>query len=93
MKTIRQQIFELLQVDVLGARELSQQLGITEREVYDHLTHIQLSVKSIGKKFCIDPPVCLDCNFVFKDRKKITKPGHCPLCKNSHIQRPLYAIK
>jgi predicted Zn-ribbon and HTH transcriptional regulator len=36
---------------------------------------------------------CLSCNYVFKDRKKTTPPGHCPKCKKTHIERPLYSIE
>ena len=92
MKTVRQGIIELLQNERLGVRELSQELHIREREVYPHLEHIVRSVKAIGKKLSVIPACCLDCGFSFDSRKKMTPPGHCPKCKGTHIQRPLYEV-
>ena len=94
VKTVRQQIVELLQdQDGLGVRELSQQLHITEREIYPHLEHINRSVKTKGKKLLVDPARCLQCGFIFQDRKKLSPPGHCPKCKGTHLQRPVYSIR
>jgi transcriptional regulator len=92
MKTIRREIIELLQNEPLGVRELSQELHIQEREVYPHLDHIARSAKAMGKKLSVIPARCLDCGFSFQNRKKLTPPGHCPKCKGTHLQRPLYEV-
>ena len=86
-------MIELLEGGTLGVRELSQELHIMEREVYPHLEHISRSAKAMGKKLSVTPARCLDCGFMFKDRKKLTPPGHCPKCKGTHLQRPLYNIE
>lgn len=93
METIRQQIIRILQDGFYDVRKLSQELSIMEKEVYNHLEHIQLTLRSLNKKLVIKPASCLSCNYVFKDRKKITPPGHCPKCKKTHIERPLYSIE
>ncbi len=93
MQTIRQQIIELLQQGPMVAREISQKIGIMEKEVFGHLEHIRFSIKTTGKKLNIDPAFCLDCNYSFKDRKRVKHPGRCPKCKGTHIRKPEYSIR
>jgi len=92
-QTIRQQIINLLGADKLSVRDLSQAVSIPEKEVMAHLSHIERSVRSHGKKLVETPYRCLSCGFVFDKRTRFTKPGRCPSCKNSHIQTARYHIK
>lgn len=50
MRTIRQHIIELFSTGEMNAIELSQDLGIGEKEVYGHLPHIARSVEAQGKR-------------------------------------------
>ena len=90
--TVRQKIIELLGEDEMDARELSREVGIREKEVYDHLTHIARSLAAKGNKLNIQPARCLSCGYVFKDRQRFTRPGRCPRCKKSHLQSPGFYI-
>lgn len=90
--TIRQQIAEELATRPSDARELSQAIGIREKEVYEHLAHISRSLRSQKKRLLIQPSRCLACGFVFENRKRITKPGRCPQCKSTRLVRPIYSI-
>jgi predicted Zn-ribbon and HTH transcriptional regulator len=92
METIRQQIITLLVDKEMNARELSQSVGIGEKEVYKHLPHIARSVAAQKKKLIIQPVHCLACGYVFKERKRFTRPGRCPRCKKSHLDVPKYRI-
>jgi transcriptional regulator len=92
METIRQQMIALLSDKEMDARELSQTMGIREKEVYDHLPHIARSVGAQKKKLTIQPVKCLACGYVLKDRKRFTRPGRCPRCKKSHLDQPKYRI-
>ena len=92
MRTIRQELINLLSQYELDARELSQELGIREKEVYDHLAHVARSVKAEKKKLIVHPSRCLQCGFVFKDRKRLTRPSRCPKCRRSHLLNPRYQI-
>jgi predicted Zn-ribbon and HTH transcriptional regulator len=92
MQTIRQQITTLLTDGEMDARELSQEVGIKEKEVYEHLTHISRSLEAKGRKLAIQPSECLKCGYVFKDRKRFTRPGRCPRCRQSHLTSPSYKI-
>ena len=92
MNTIRQEMTRLLEEDARDARELSQLLGIKEKEVYEHLAHIARSVKAQKKKLTVLPFSCLACGFVFEERRRFTRPGRCPKCKDSRVEYPLYRI-
>ena len=92
MQTIRQQMIVLLSKRDMNVRELSQTIRIREKEVYEHLPHIEQSAVAQGKRLIIRPFQCLVCGFVFQDRKRFTRPGRCPRCKKSHVQEPTYRI-
>jgi predicted Zn-ribbon and HTH transcriptional regulator len=92
MLTLRQEIISLLIDEEMNAREISGEVGISEKEVYEHLSHISRSVTSQDQKVVITPANCLACGFVFEDRKRFTRPGRCPQCKKSHIQSPRFRI-
>ena len=92
MQTIRQKIIELLSNSDLDARELSQELGVREKEVYEHLAHVGRSVKAEKKKLMIQASRCLQCGFVFEDRRRFTRPSRCPKCRQSYLQNPRFQI-
>ena len=92
MPTIRQKIISLLSKDEMSAREISGTLGISEKEVSDHLAHIARSLASQDQKVLIAPANCRACGYVFENRKRFTRPGRCPQCKKSHIQSPRFRI-
>jgi len=90
---VRQKIIELLTEGEMDARELSREVSIREKEVYDHLAHIARSLAAKGNKLEIHPARCLSCGYVFKHRQRFTRPGRCPHCKNSHLQSPSFSAK
>ncbi|MGD2184888.1 MAG: ArsR family transcriptional regulator [Desulfobacterales bacterium] len=92
MPTLRQKIISLLSEEEMSAREISGLVGISEKEVSEHLAHIARSVASQDRKVAITPANCLACGYVFEDRKRFTRPGRCPHCKKSHIQSPRFRI-
>jgi transcriptional regulator len=90
--TIRQNIIFLLSGQELDARDLSQELGLKEKEIYEHLVHIERSVAASRGRFVITPSQCLLCGYVFEDRRRLTRPGRCPQCRRSKIQNPSFRI-
>lgn len=92
MHTIRQQIIALLIEEERGARDISQILRIREKEVYEHLGHIERSVASRKGELRVTPARCLECAYVFGGRKRLTKPGRCPRCKGEHVADPRYRV-
>jgi predicted Zn-ribbon and HTH transcriptional regulator len=93
LRTVRQKIVDLLSNQEMDARGLSREVGIREKEVYDHLAHIARSLVAKGSKLEIHPAQCLSCGYVFKDRQRFTRPGRCPHCKNSPLQSPSFCVK
>jgi predicted Zn-ribbon and HTH transcriptional regulator len=92
VQTIRRRIIELLAGQEMTARELSQDLGLREKEVYDHLVHLGRTVAAQGRQLVVRPFGCRACGWVFKDRRRFSRPGRCPRCKGSYIEAPAYRI-
>ena len=92
-RTPRQRIIELITDARLSSYQLAQLLGIPERQVEEHLTHV---VKTIARdktrRFILDPARCQDCDFIFRDRSRLTSPSRCPHCRSEAIAVPRYGI-
>jgi predicted Zn-ribbon and HTH transcriptional regulator len=73
--TIRQNIIFLLSGQELDARDLSQELGLKEKEIYEHLVHVERSVAASRGRFVITPSQCLLCGYVFEDRRRLIAPA------------------
>lgn len=91
-RSIRQALIELLEEEQASALDISQILGIPEKEVYFHLGHVERTLVSRGRRLVTHPFSCLDCGFLFTNRKSFSRPGRCPKCKGSHINRATYEI-
>jgi predicted Zn-ribbon and HTH transcriptional regulator len=92
MGTIRQQIIDLLKHDTMTALDLSQAVGVPEKEVYHHLHHIDKSMAHQRTKLRFAPCTCAACGFTFTQRRRLTRPGRCPRCRQSRITHPLFRI-
>jgi predicted Zn-ribbon and HTH transcriptional regulator len=90
--TIRKRIAQLLKAGEFTARDISRILHISEKEVYEHLPHVE---KSLGNEYNLiaKPAACLDCGFVFKKRTRFTTPGKCPICKSEGISPPVFGTE
>jgi predicted Zn-ribbon and HTH transcriptional regulator len=71
---------------------LSQVVGRPEREVAEHLAHLERSLRHSDEELLVEPAQCLSCGFVFEERRRKSKPGSCPGCRNPRITRPLFSI-
>jgi len=91
-QTVRQKIVLLLNDKEMTAREISQAVGIREREVYEHLPHIARSALAQKRKLAVLPFCCLSCGYVFEERKRFTRPSRCPRCKKTHLETPVYRL-
>ena len=60
MKTLRKKIIEILENSPHTAEDIAQLLGIREKEVWEHLHHIDKSLKPMGKQLDITPYYCID---------------------------------
>ncbi|HET6370332.1 MAG TPA: transcriptional regulator [Nitrospiria bacterium] len=91
-RTLRQEMTALLERGPVGAREISQTLRISEKEVPGHLEHIARSIGGKGR-LVIEPARCMRCGFVFRERRRFTPPGRCPVCRHEGISPPMFSIE
>lgn len=92
-RTPRQRIIDLLTGTRLSTHQLAHMLGMSERQVEDHLTHVVKTVaRDPARRFILEPSTCPDCGFVFRDRTRLTRPSRCPICRGEGITAPRYGI-
>ncbi len=92
-ETIRRQIANLLENRILSAKEISGSVGVSVKEVYEHLAHIQKSLGKGNNIFDVTPAECKKCGFVFSKRERLKKPGKCPVCRCESVEEPLFSIR
>ncbi len=92
-ETLRRKMLEALEEGPRSARELSSEVRLPEKEVYDHLEHLRKTADTAGLRFIITPAECAKCGFIFSKRERLKKPGKCPVCKGESIHEPLFAIE
>ncbi|PLX49758.1 MAG: transcriptional regulator [Desulfobulbaceae bacterium] len=90
--SLRQQIMDLLGQEEMNSLQISQAVGVAEKDVASHLEHISRTLARTARTLSIEPPACLGCGYIFKERKRLQRPGRCPRCKGSHIRMATYRI-
>jgi predicted Zn-ribbon and HTH transcriptional regulator len=91
--TLRQQLHAILRAgSARTTRELSEELGVREREIPPHLEHLERSVRNEGERLVVEPPSCAACGFVFAERHRFTRPGKCPRCRATRVLAPRFRI-
>lgn len=83
--TVRQMLLGLMKGAPKSLLELAMGAGIPEKDVADHIEHLKRSGRSKGVEIGVAPAVCLDCNFSFKKRDRLTTPSRCPVCGSERI--------
>jgi predicted Zn-ribbon and HTH transcriptional regulator len=91
-ETIREAIADALRGGALTAREVSERVGVSEREVGPHLEHLARSARARREQLRVEPARCLACGFAFSERTRLTKPGRCPSCHATHIAPPRFSL-
>jgi predicted Zn-ribbon and HTH transcriptional regulator len=92
-RTPRQRIIDLIAGTRLSSYQLAQMLGIPERQVEEHLTHVAKTIaRDKTRQFILDPARCQSCDFVFRDRSRLTSPSRCPHCRSEAVAVPRYGI-
>jgi predicted Zn-ribbon and HTH transcriptional regulator len=92
-QTPRRRLIDLLIGARLSSYQLAQMLSLPERQVEAHLTHVVMTLaRDRSRRFVLEPSACSDCGFVFRDRRKLTKPSRCPRCRGERLSDPRYGI-
>lgn len=90
--TLRQSILSLLRRKEVTALEISDEVGVSVRDVYGHLNHIRHSLHREGVSLKVLPAECRSCGFVFVKRDRLKRPGRCPVCRGESISQPRYRV-
>lgn len=91
--TARHEIVSLLKQGQQSAKEISSAVGMSEKDVYDHLEHVRKSLHASGYRLVVTPAECKKCGFQFSKRERLRKPGKCPDCRGEAIYEPLFSIE
>ena len=90
--TWRDNLYNVLREGPKTIRELSILIGAPQKELIEHLTHLERSLAHSEHELLVEPAYCLACRFEFSDRKRLAKPGRCPACKSTRIALPRFSI-
>jgi transcriptional regulator len=71
---------------------LARELGLTKRDMEDHLRHAIRSARSGGDDVIVEPARCRTCGFTFGE-DRLVKPGKCPECRGSRIVEAMIAVR
>jgi predicted Zn-ribbon and HTH transcriptional regulator len=91
-ETPRQAIARLLSAAAHDAHELSTLAHVPERDVAGHLEHLARSLRRNGGRLDVEPARCRDCDYVFRDRARLTRPSGCPRCRSQHLTAPVFRV-
>jgi predicted Zn-ribbon and HTH transcriptional regulator len=90
--TVRHELLAELERGPLSALELSGRVGISEKEVYEHLQHIRTTLHRNKRRLVVQPAECVKCGFIFHKRERLKKPSKCPVCRGGFIHEPLFSL-
>jgi predicted Zn-ribbon and HTH transcriptional regulator len=91
--TVRQDLALALRAGPATARDLSRAVGVSEKDVADHLVHLARSLRAHGEELVMTPPECLECGFAFARREKPKRPSRCPRCGSGRLTLPEFSIR
>lgn len=91
-QTHREALHEALRAGFRTARELSAELSLRERDVLEHLAHLERSLDTSDEWLEVEPARCVGCGYTFDDRTRLGKPGRCPRCRATRITLPRFRV-
>ena len=91
--TVRREILSILEDGPRSAKELSAEVGISEKEVAGHLEHLKKTLSKSTRGLVVTPAECKKCGFLFAKRERLNKPGRCPVCRGESIHEPLFSVE
>lgn len=92
-QTWREKLYVELRKGPQTIRELSILIGAQQKDLIEHLAHLERSLARTDERLAVDPARCLVCGFAFTERTRLAKPGRCPGCKSSRITLPRFSIQ
>jgi predicted Zn-ribbon and HTH transcriptional regulator len=92
-QTLRQALYETLRHGEHDALALSAQVGLSEKQVAEHLLHLERSLRRSQERLRVVPARCVACGFVFRKRDRLTRPSACPVCGEKRIEAQRFSIR
>jgi hypothetical protein len=92
-ETLRRRMTAILKEGPLSGKEMSNQLRIPERDVYEHLEHIRKTMNKGDYRLVVVPARCNRCGFVFRKRGRLKPPGKCPMCRSESLEEPVFSVE
>lgn len=92
-ETARQAVARALEKGPLTAHELSVLAGVSEKDLPDILEHLRKSLRAEGRRLAVRPAACLGCGHLFAKRERLSAPGRCPVCRDTHIREPAFGVE
>ncbi len=91
-ETARARLLAAIAAEPQSARELSQRVGLSEKEILEHLPHLARSLAAAGRTLGILPARCKSCGFHFEPQLARARPSRCPDCKSERIEAARFAL-
>jgi predicted Zn-ribbon and HTH transcriptional regulator len=92
-ETLRRRIVSMLKEQSSTGKELSGQLRIPEKDVFEHLEHIRKTMNKGPYRLMVVPARCERCGFVFRKRGRLKAPGKCPMCRSESVEEPQFSVE
>lgn len=91
-ETARQRLIAALKEGFATIHDLSQRARLSEKQVLDHLPHVERSLERRGATLERESPQCRKCGHRFEDRERFGTPSRCPECRSERVSSPRYRI-
>lgn len=91
--TQRSAVREALLGRALTPREISSRASIREKDVAEHLEHLDRSLRRQGERLIVEPARCLACGAEIGGRGRFTTPSRCPECRSERVAPPAFRVE
>ena len=93
MKTRREKIVKLLsEHEDMTLQELADLINVPVKTIVQDIDSVRKTIKYDNKRIEVRPAVCLNCNFVFSGRSRVSDPHKCPECHSERISPQKFRI-
>ena len=93
MKTRREKIVELLSKhEEMTLLELADLTNFPVKVVAQDLDSVRKTIRYDNKRIEVRPAVCMNCNYVFSGRSRVSDPHKCPECHSERITPQKFRI-
>ena len=91
-RTRREEIVVLLEEGRWDLEDLRRELEIPVAVLREDLTHVQRSLRGVGRRLVVEPAHCSDCGFRLSTTS-FHRPGRCPRCKGHRLEGPWLTLE